>query len=73
MSFDGGVEDGDFDMLTPSQMVAKVERTVAEVKPGYGFILGTTSSPNTRSKLDERHHANYRAYVETAMRLAAYD
>jgi len=73
MSFDGGIEDGDFDMLTPSQMVAKTERIVAEVKPGYGFILGTTSSPNTRPKLDERHHANYRAYVETAMRLAAYD
>ena len=73
MCLEGGVEDGDFHLRTPEEMVRIVEKTVAQGKPGGGFILCPSSSPNTAPTLNELNLANYRAFVETGMRLAPYD
>ena len=73
MSLDGGVQDGDFDRLTPEQMTRAVEETVAQGKPGGGYILCPTSGPSTRAELTDRHIENYRAFAETGTRLAAYE
>lgn len=73
MALDGGVQNGDNDLLEPEEMVRVVEETVAMGKPGGCFILGQTSSPTTWPTLSEKHIANYRAFVETGVRLASYD
>jgi len=73
MSLDGGVQDGDFDLLTPEEMAHVVEETVRQGKPGGGYILCPTSGPSTRATLDRRHIENYRAFVETGTRLAPYE
>jgi hypothetical protein len=72
MCLEGGVQDGDFHLRTPEEMVRIVEDVVAQGKPGGGFILCPTSSPNTAPRLADSHIANYRAYVETGIRLADY-
>lgn len=72
MSLDGGVQNGDFDLLQPDEMVQVVEETVAQGKPGGGFILCPTSTPTTWVELNDLHIANHRAFVETAARLAPY-
>lgn len=73
MSLDGGVQDGDFHLLEPQEMVQVVEETVRMGKPGGCFILCPTSDPSTTPALNEKNIANYTAFVETGMRLAAYD
>jgi hypothetical protein len=73
MTLDGGVQNGDNDLLEPEEMVKVVEETVTMGKPGGCFILGQTSSPTTWPTLSEKHIANYRAFVETGVRLASYD
>ncbi len=73
MSLDGGVQDGDFYTLEPDEMVRVVEETVEMGKPGGCFILCPTSSPGTVPVLSDKAVANYRAFVETGMRLANYD
>ena len=73
MCLDGGIQDGDFDLLSPREITLKTEAVVAEGKPGGGFILCPTSSPSTWVSQTDRHIANFRAYVETACRLAPYD
>lgn len=73
MCLEGGVEDGDLLERTPDDITAIVERTVAMGKPGGGFILCPTSSPTTVPELNPRQVANYRAFVETGMRLAPYE
>jgi len=73
MCLEGGIEDGDFDLLHPKQIAAKTEAVMAMGKPGGGFILCPSSSPGTWTKQTERHIANYRAYVETAVALAPYE
>ena len=72
MSLDGGVQDGDFYTLEPEEMVRVVEETVAMGKPGGCFILSPTSDPSTVPVLDEKTIANYRAFVETGVRLAGH-
>ncbi len=73
MCLEGGVEDGDFDLRTAGEMTRIVETVVAAGKPGGGFILCPTSAPTTWVSQAERHIANYRAFVATAVRLAAYE
>ena len=73
MTLDGGVQNGDNDLLEPDEMVKVVEETVAMGKPGGCFILGQTSSPTTWPVLSEKHIANFKAFVETGVRLANYD
>ncbi|MBI3920997.1 MAG: hypothetical protein HY318_06205 [Armatimonadetes bacterium] len=73
MSLEGGVQDGDFDLLNPEQMIPVVEDTIAQGKPGGCFILSPTSSPSTWPRLNERHVANYRAFVEAGIRLGRYE
>lgn len=73
MCFDGGVEDGDFDLREPSEIVKITERIVEQGKPGGGFILCPTSAPTTWPRQSERHIANYRAFVETGIRLGRYE
>jgi len=72
MCLDGGIQNGDFQLLTPAQMVRRVEEVVAQGKPGYGFILCPTSDPGTWPTLSDRIIENHVAFVETAMRLAEY-
>jgi hypothetical protein len=72
MCLEGGVENGDFQLLTPQEMERVVEEAVRQGKPGGGFILCPTSTPTTWVELDERLIENHRVFVETAMRLAAY-
>lgn len=73
MTLDGGVQNGDIDLLEPGEMERVTEETVAMGKPGGCYILGQTSSPTTWPELTEKHIANYKAFVETGVRLASYD
>lgn len=72
MCLDGGIQNGDFQLLTPQQMVRRTEEVIAQGKPGGGFILCPTSDPGTWPKLNDTIIANHFAFVETAMRLAQY-
>ncbi len=73
MSLEGGVQDGDFDRLDTEQLIPVVEDTIAQGKPGGCFILCPTSAPSTWPVINERHVANYRAFVETAIRMGQYE
>lgn len=73
MSLEGGVQNGDFDRLAPTQMRVVVEEAIRQGKPGGGYILCPTSGPSTWPVLTERHVANHRVFVETALRLADYE
>jgi len=73
MALDGGVQDGAFDLLPPGAMVPVVEDAVRQLKPGGGFVLCPTSSPTTWPELSDQHLRHYRDFVETGVRLAAYD
>jgi len=42
-------------------------------KPGGCYIFSETSNPMTWSILTEKHIANYKAFIETGVRLASYD
>jgi hypothetical protein len=72
MALEGNVENGDFDRLRPEQMEQVVAETVHQGKPGGGFILCPTSDPNTWASLNRGHIDNFRAFVETGLRLADY-
>ena len=72
MCLEGGIEDGAFDILKPEEMKTLVEKIVEEAKPGGGFILCPTSSPNTWPVLLPRHIENYRVFVETGVKLRNY-
>ncbi|HOK56387.1 MAG TPA: uroporphyrinogen decarboxylase family protein [bacterium] len=72
MCLEGGVEDGAFDTLKPDEMKKLVEKIIEEGKPGGGFILCPTSSPNTWPKLLPRHIENYKIFVETGVKLRNY-
>jgi hypothetical protein len=50
-----------------------VEETIAMGKPGGCYIFGQTSDPGTWVELSEKHIANFKVFVETAVRLADYD
>ena len=73
MSLEGGVENGDFQLLTPQEMEEVTAEAVRQGKPGGGFILSSTSSPTTWTELDERLIANHRVFVETGIRMAQYE
>ncbi len=73
MSLDGGVQNGNFELLEPEEMERVVEETVAMGKPGGCYILSETGTPTTWPTLTEKHIANYKAFIETGSRLASYD
>jgi len=73
MTLDGGIENSAFDSLEPEEMEKLVEETVAMGKPGGCYILSETGTPGTWPVLTEKHFANYKAFIETGMRLARYD
>jgi|ETNmetMinimDraft_30_1059905.scaffolds.fasta_scaffold00853_2 hypothetical protein len=73
MSLEGGVQNGDFDLLSTEEMAKVVENAVLQGKPGGGYILCPTSSPTTWPVLNELHIENYRTFVETGLRLATYE
>lgn len=73
MTLDGGVPNSSFDSLEPEEMKRLVEETVTMGKPNGCYILGETSTPGTWPILNEKHIANYKAFVETGIRLASYD
>ncbi len=72
MTLDGGVQNGDIDLLEPGEIEKIVEETINMGKPGGCYILSETGTPATRPALSERHIANYRAFIETGVRLANY-
>ena len=72
MTLDGGIQNGWFDTMSPDEMEAAVEEIVAMGKPGGCYIFGQTSDPSTWVSLSETHLANFRAFVETAVRLREY-
>jgi len=72
MAVEGGVQDGDFDLLGPGGMVPVVEDAVRQLKPGGGYILCPTSSPTTWVGLSDKHVAHYRDFVETGVCLRNY-
>jgi len=72
MALEGNVEDSAFDCLQPEEMRQLVVETVAQGKPGGGFILCPTSSPTTWAKLPAHAERNYRVFVETAVSLRDY-
>ncbi|MCC6444872.1 MAG: hypothetical protein IT210_15620 [Armatimonadetes bacterium] len=73
MCLEGGVQNGDFQILEPEEMAKVTEAAVAQGKPGGGYILSSTSDPSTWVSLSEKIIANHRAFVETGSRLATYD
>jgi len=73
MTLDGGVQNGAFDTLEPKEMEELVEETIAMGKPGGCYIFGQTSDPATWVELSEKHIANFKVFVETAVRHADYD
>jgi uroporphyrinogen-III decarboxylase len=73
MTLDGGVQNGNFELLEPEEMEILVEETVAMGKPGGCYILSETGTPSTWPELTEKHIANYTAFIETGIRLASYD
>jgi uroporphyrinogen-III decarboxylase len=73
MTLDGGVQNGNFELLEPEKMEILVEETVAMGKPGGCYILSETGTPSTWPELTEKHIANYTAFIETGIRLANYD
>ena len=73
MTLDGGVQNGAFDTLEPKEMEELVEETIAMGKPGGCYIFGQTSDPGTWVELSEKHIANFKVFVETAVRHADYD
>ena len=73
MTLEGGVQNGDFDTLTPEQLRPVVEEAIRQGKPGGGYILCPTSGPSTWPVLNERHIANHEVFVETALRMADYN
>jgi len=72
MAVEGGVQDGDFDLLAPGAMVPVVEDAVQQLKPGGGYILCPTSAPTTWVGLSDQHVAHYRDFIETGVRLRDY-
>jgi len=72
MCIDGGIEDGSFYTLKPHEMRELVVETIRQGKPGGGFILCPSSSPNTAACLSGIVIENYRVFVETAVNLRNY-
>jgi uroporphyrinogen-III decarboxylase len=72
MTLDGGVQNGWFDTLEPDEMEEKVAEIVEMGKPGGCYIYGQTSDMGTWVSLNERHIANFKVFVETAVRMADY-
>lgn len=73
MTLDGGVENGWFDTMEPDEMREAVREIVLMGKPGGCYICGQTSDPGTWTALSEKHIANFKAFVETAVSLRDYD
>ena len=72
MTLDGGVQNGWFDTLEPDEMEEKVTEIIEMGKPGGCYIYGQTSDMGTWVSLNERHIANFKVFVETAVRMAEY-
>ncbi|MCM8817441.1 MAG: hypothetical protein NC913_08050 [Candidatus Omnitrophica bacterium] len=72
MCLEGGIEDGIFYTKTPHEIRDITIETINQGKPGGGFILCPTSSPNTAAKLSDQVIENYRIFIETAVSLRDY-
>ncbi|HOK81112.1 MAG TPA: uroporphyrinogen decarboxylase family protein [bacterium] len=72
MCLDGGIEDGIFYTCKPEQIRQITIETIQQGKPGGGFILCPSSSPNTAAVLPEYVIENYKIFVETAVELRNY-
>jgi len=72
MTLEGGIEVGDFELGSPETVAAHVEEAMAMGKPGGRFILCPSSDHTHWPDLHDHIARNYRAFVETGMRLAAY-
>jgi len=72
MALDGGIEDGEFDVLEPDKMKIIVERTVSQISAKDSFILCPTSTPGTSAGLSPRRIENYKQFIETAVKRRDY-
>ncbi|MGC8804951.1 MAG: uroporphyrinogen decarboxylase family protein [Candidatus Ratteibacteria bacterium] len=72
LCLDGGIEDSIFYTHTPEQIKQITIETIQQGKPGGGFILCPSSSPNTAAVLPNHVIENYRIFVETAVKLRNY-
>lgn len=72
MTLEGGFEVGDLELHTPEEIEATVTEIMAMGKPGGRFIVCPSSDHTHWPELDTRIMENYRVFVDTALRLAAY-
>ena len=72
ITLEGGIEVGDFQLLSPDQLAARVERVMAMGKPGGRFILCPSSDHTHWPNMSQAIADNYRVFAETAARLAPY-
>lgn len=72
MCLEGGIEDGIFYTKNPEEIREITIETIQQGKPGGGFILCPTSSPNTAAVLPDSVIENYRIFVETAVEMRLY-
>lgn len=72
MTLEGGVEVGDFQLLEPHELAARIGDAMAMGKPGGRFILCPSSDHTHWPNMSEKIASNYRVFAETALRHAAY-
>ncbi|MCX7705722.1 MAG: hypothetical protein N2115_05640 [bacterium] len=72
MCLEGGIEDGAFYTKKQDEIREITIETIKQGKPGGGFILCPTSSPNTAASLPAYVIENYRIFVETAVSMRNY-
>ena len=73
MTLEGGIEVGDFQLLEPDELAARAEHVMAMGRPGGRFILCPSSDHTHWPDMSEKIVSNYRVFVETALRCAAYE
>ena len=72
MTLEGGVEVGAFELDDAATVAATTAEAMAMGKPGGRFILCPSSDHSHWPELSDHIAANYRVFVETGVKLAAY-
>lgn len=72
MTLEGGFEVGDLELCTPEEVATTVTEIMAMGKPDGRFILCPSSDHTHWPEMNARIIENYRVFVDTALKLAAY-